>query len=100
MSKFDAKDVADNKAVAALSYISILFLVPLLLKKDSPFAKAHAKQGLILFLYEVVASSVPILNTILWLVAMVLAIMGIMKVMKGEDYEIPVIGKFAEKFEI
>ena len=66
MSKFDAKDVADNKAVAALSYISILFLVPLLLKKDSPFAKAHAKQGLILFLFEVVVSFLPMLNMILW----------------------------------
>ena len=42
-------DVEANKTVAALSYISILFLVPLLGKRDSKFAQFHAKQGLILF---------------------------------------------------
>ena len=36
MPKFEQKDVDDSKVIAALSYIWILFLVPLLVKKDSP----------------------------------------------------------------
>jgi hypothetical protein len=39
----DPKDVADNKLVAALSYIWILFLIPLLAKRDSKFCQFHAK---------------------------------------------------------
>ena len=45
-------DIQANKTVAALSYLWILFLVPLLLKRDSKFAQFHAKQGLVLFIIE------------------------------------------------
>ncbi len=44
----DAADVEKNKVFALLSYIFILWLVPLLAAKDSPFAKYHANQGIML----------------------------------------------------
>jgi hypothetical protein len=44
----DQKDIQDNKAITYLSYIGLLFLVPMLAKKESKFAMFHAKQGLIL----------------------------------------------------
>lgn len=44
------KDLEENENLfAALSYISILFIIPLLFKKDSKFAQFHGKQGLVLF---------------------------------------------------
>ena len=39
----DPKDVEENKLIAAVGYLGILFLIPLLAKKDSPFAQFHAK---------------------------------------------------------
>jgi uncharacterized membrane protein len=44
----DAADVEKNKAMAVLAYLGILVLVPILAAKDSPFAKYHANQGLVL----------------------------------------------------
>ena len=46
----DPADVEKNKVFALLAYIGLLFLVPLLAAKDSPFAKYHANQGIILFI--------------------------------------------------
>ena len=44
--------VEEGKALAWLSYIGILFLVPLLAKKDNAFCMHHAKQGLVYFIIE------------------------------------------------
>jgi len=48
------KDIEENKVAAALSYVWILCLVPLFLKKNSKFCQFHAKQGLLLFIVEVI----------------------------------------------
>ena len=54
-------DVESNKAMAVLSYLGILVLVPLLGAKNSPFARFHTNQGLILciatILYSVAMTS-------------------------------------------
>ena len=39
---YDSRDVEDNKVMAILAYIWILFLVPLLAAKNSRFARYHA----------------------------------------------------------
>ena len=54
--KPDNKDIEDNKIIAAIGYVSILFVLPLFLKKNSKFAQFHAKQGLLLFLIELVST--------------------------------------------
>ena len=99
----ESKDVADNKVVAALSYFWILFLIPLLSKKNSKFCQFHAKQGLILFLVEVVGSLVfwvPIFGWALAILLLVVAIMGIIRTLNGEYWEIPLIGEYAKKINL
>ena len=44
----DPVDVEKNKVFALLAYLGILVLVPILAARDSPFAKYHANQGLLL----------------------------------------------------
>src|SRR5436305_371519 len=51
----ETADVEKNKVFAALAYLGLLFLVPLLAAKDSPFAKYHTNQGIALFLVTMVA---------------------------------------------
>ena len=53
---FDPQDIKKNKKIAAIGYIGILCFIPLLLKPNSRFAHFHAKQGLILFIAEVLIS--------------------------------------------
>lgn len=99
----DSKDVEDNKLIAALSYIGILFLVPLLAKKDSPFAQFHAKQGLVIFIVEVISPFLmPFLGlgAILWLLAVIFSIWGLVNVFTGKMVKMPVVGDIAEKFNL
>lgn len=49
---FDRDDIAKNKGMAVLSYIWILFIIPLFAAKDSKFARFHANQGLVLFIVD------------------------------------------------
>lgn len=96
-------DAQENKAIALLSYISILFLIPLLSKKDSPFCQFHAKQGMVLFIVEVVGWFLtPFfgLGVLVNLFALILMIMGIINVINGETKKLPLIGDFADKFNL
>lgn len=98
---FSVEDVNENKVFAILSYIGILFIVPLLVAKESPYARFHANQGLLIFLFEIavgIVSVIPILGWIITavgeLAAFVLSIIGIINAIKGEANELPIIGKF------
>jgi fumarate reductase subunit D len=95
----NAKDAAENKYTAALSYVWILFLIPLLTKKDSKFCQFHAKQGLILFIISLI-SWFPFFGWIIGLAVIVVAIIAILKVLSGEYWKIPYISEWAEKIKI
>lgn len=95
----DKKDVADNKLIAALAYISILCLVALFLKRDSKFAQWHAKQGLILFILELFAF-IPFFGQILFVVAVILAILGVINAWNGKYWVMPFFGKYTSKLNI
>ncbi len=94
-------------AIAILSYLSILFLVPLLVAKDDEFAQYHAKQGLTLFIFGFIGMLVGVVPIIGWLLSpfifialLIFAIIGIVNVLKGAKKELPIIGSFAHKFKI
>lgn len=96
-------DVKENKAVAILSYIGILCLVPLLAKKESKFAQFHAKQGLVLFVVEIIGMFlVPLfgLGALINLVALIFSIIGIVNVAGGKMSKLPLVGDLAEKFNL
>ena len=85
---FDTNDIEQNKAISAIAYIPILFLVPML-ASQSPYAKFHANQGFIL-------SWVPILPTLISavfsLATLALLIIGIINAVQGKAKKLPVVG--------
>jgi uncharacterized membrane protein len=94
-----ANDVEQNKIYAVLAYIGILFIIPLLAAKDSPFAKFHANQGCVLFIASVILGVVAVIPVLGWLAAfvggigtLVLAIMGIINAINGKMEKLPLIG--------
>ena len=96
-------DVKDNTYVAALSYLGPLCFIPLFLKRDSAFAQSHAQQGLVLFIAEIAGMFVywfPFLGQLLFLAFIIASAYGIMTTLKGEEWEIPVIGKYASKLNL
>lgn len=96
----------EKDLTAVLSYIGILFLVPLLVCKDNSFAQFHAKQGLVLCIAEIATSMIswiPVVGWIAllcWIIWFVLSVIGIVNVLNGKKEGLPVIGKFADSFKI
>jgi uncharacterized membrane protein len=96
-------DVEKNKLMAIIGYIvPILFFVPLITEgKNSPFARFHANQQLVLL---IVAIAVNIVGSVLpvagWFLVLpvgtifliVLAILGIVNASRGEMKPLPLIG--------
>jgi len=96
-----------------LSYLGILCLIPLLVKKDDAEVQWHAKNGTALFGAEVIVFiirimlifvRIPFLGCglavvfcVIWLGFLALSIICIMKAVKGERFRIPVLTDFAEK---
>ena len=98
-NKIIDQDIADNKVLAAFSYIWILFLIPLLLKKDSKFCQFHAKQGLILFLLSFI-TWFPVLGWLIGLAIIVVSVMGVVKTLAGEEWQAPFIYDLSKKINL
>ena len=96
--RFDAKDIEENKVMACLSYLGILFLIPLLAKKDSKFAQAHAKQGMALFILEVILAIIPYLGWLLEFAVVIIAIIGLINALQGKFWKIPGLYDISKKF--
>jgi uncharacterized membrane protein len=101
------KEIEEGKIFAFLGYWWILFLVPLLAKKDNKFALFHGKQGMILFVYWIaiwILSFIPFIGVIIgflgWILGLILAIIGMVKSLQGQYWKMPVLGDIAEKIKI
>jgi len=99
-AQMDPADIEQNKGMAVLSYIWILFLVPIFAAPQSKFARFHANQGLVLCICFVISSifwAIPfikyILGTILYLAWIGFVVIGIMNCVNGKAKELPFIGR-------
>ena len=98
--------IEEGKAAAILGYIPFLCFVPLLKMRDNPFALKHGKQGLLLFLIEVVAVFFlfEVISDTFWSLVLIIAagvaVVGILYSVQGKEFSIPYIGWLADKFKI
>jgi uncharacterized membrane protein len=104
----DAADIEQNKILAVLAYVGVLFLVPLLAAPKSKFARYHANQGIVLFLSATVVCGascifmlIPFIGCLATFVplaasvgALVLMILGIVNAASGQCKPLPLIGHF------
>lgn len=98
-----SSDVEENKLIAALGYVGILCLIPLLGKKDSPYAQFHGKQGLVLTIASFVLGFIVWIPFVGWAIGLglfILFIMGVMNALGGKMEKLPVIGQFADKINL
>ena len=107
-------DIQNNKGMAILAYLSWLVLIPLFAAKNSPFARYHTNQGLILFLLGLVwgvatkivtllLGWIPILGDVIGILlgiasfvvgifSIVCLVLGIVNAAQGKAKELPFIG--------
>jgi fumarate reductase subunit D len=111
---------SEDKVFAALSYVSIMFIIPLILRHDQDDVYFHARQGMVLFSAEVVIwfllfmlesfvvalmpsnslGLVAILGAVAWILFVGLSVIGIYFIFRNKRWEMPVLGKIAKKIEV
>jgi uncharacterized membrane protein len=99
-------DQDEGTIASILSYIPFLCLIPLLQMRNNEKARFHSRQGLILFLFEILAGIllIPGLSGFIWKAVLILALgasaAGIIFGIQGKDYKLPIIGDIADKIKI
>ena len=95
------EDILEGKMYALLAYLSILCIIPLILKKNNPFVLAHGKQGLVLFVAEVGVFVFSIMfpwgYAPLMFLLMAFSFWGIIAVLRGQTVRLPVAASIADK---
>lgn len=87
--------------LAALSYMFVLVFIPYFTPRKSKFVEFHSRQGLMLFVIQVLAGLVawfPFLGQALALLLFFVSVVGIIKALNGIWWEIPLIYEWSEKF--
>ncbi len=100
-------DKSKNTLMAILAYIGPLVIVSFLVDKETPFVKFHIKQGLVLFVIEIV---IWFLSSMLWslwmiwqlvnIIVVIFSVLGIVNAAQGKEKELPFIGQFSKHFPI
>ncbi len=108
---------SDRTIWLVLSYLGILALIPFFAKKDDPDPEIrwHARNGLALFLVELVVGIVffvvgiamrnsvagcglGIIECVIWLGFLVVSVICIIKAVGGQRFRLPVVSDLGEKF--
>ena len=111
-AQFDPRDIEQHKGMSILAYFGPLVLIPILAAKDSPFARYHSNQGLLLCIaciiygiaYSILSGVILAISWRLYFVVSiigligfvfaVLAVIGILNAVNGRAKELPLIGKY------
>lgn len=101
-AKKTASSFAKNsKLLAALSYLGVLFVLPLLFNGKDSFSVYHAKQGAVLFLFSIlskVLKFIPVVGAVLTLFKWFCIYKGMSNAINGIIQPLPYIGQLGEKF--
>ncbi|HVW66123.1 MAG TPA: hypothetical protein VHA78_00140 [Candidatus Peribacteraceae bacterium] len=90
-----SNDVSENKDLAALSYAWVLSVFLFFWKKDSPFVRFHARQGMVLFAISLIAWFIPIVNRAIELLVLAFCVFGFLGAAQGQWKDLPIIGDLA-----
>jgi len=90
----------DQNVAGLLCYIAgwVTGLIFFLIEKDNKFVKFHAMQSIITFAAVFILSFVPVINWFIWIVALVLWILLMVKAYQNVKFKLPGLGDLAEKW--
>ena len=87
-----------------ISYLNILCVVPIILKSKSNFIRFHARQGVVLFIAEIISTLIviipfigPFIGVIGWIICTVFSLMGLIRAAGGQEWKMPILNKFTKK---
>ncbi|MBF0357290.1 MAG: hypothetical protein HQL70_01710 [Magnetococcales bacterium] len=93
-----------SRVLSLLSYLGVLCLVPLIFNKDDEYVHFHARQGLVLWIWGVLAIfslHIPVVGAFFFsfsvLAIALFAVIGIISVLLTRAWRLPVVGMVAGK---
>ncbi|MBF0587882.1 MAG: hypothetical protein HQL53_02015 [Magnetococcales bacterium] len=93
-----------SQIMAGLSYLGILSLVPLVVSRDDTYVQFHARQGVFLWIWEVLAIYslvIPGAGKIFFstssFLCFFLSVVGLLSVLLGRAWRLPLIGGWAQR---
>ncbi len=92
-----------SRIMASLSYLGILCFIPLLFARDDEFVSFHARQGLVLWAWGVLAIFTLALPGLGWFFALssslvpILSVIGLVSALLLQAWKFPLISVIAEK---
>jgi uncharacterized membrane protein len=110
----------DTRVFAGLSYLFCLFIVPWIAKRDNKFVMFHVRQGVVLFIAELVAivilwllgnflnaifsfgalTLVKRLGQLVWLLFVAVSVVGVYFAMLGQEKQLPWLSVFAKNLKL
>lgn len=96
----------EGRMAAMMSYIPFLCFIPLLNMKENPEARFHARQGMVLFMIEILAvlflidGIADFVFKAILVVAAALSVAGVFFALQGKNYKLPIIGDLADKSKL
>jgi fumarate reductase subunit D len=93
----------EGRLAAIMAYIPFLCFIPLINMKENKEARFHARQGVMLFLVELLAALLLIdqisdfVFTAILLGAAAFSVAGIVFALQGKNYRLPIISDLADK---
>ncbi|UCC95484.1 MAG: hypothetical protein JSW40_01730 [Candidatus Omnitrophota bacterium] len=101
------KEIREGAPFAALSYVFCLWILVFIFRKDNRFAHFHAKQGVVIFIGEVVfgfLSFLPLIGSLFRVIGLIIflfaSLYGIYASLTGKIAKIPVVSDIADKLII
>lgn len=101
-ANFAPEDAEKTHLLAALCYFNFVFIIiALLLEPDSKFLRYHINQSIVLYIFGMICALVAIVPFVGWIAAgigsiacVVFMIMGIVRAVKLQAKDLPLIGKY------
>lgn len=110
----------DARVFAGLSYLSLLFVVPWITKRDDRFVMFHVRQGMALFFAEVIVwfvlwlfesflttlfsfgvlTLISILYKLAWLFFAAVSIAGVYFAVRGIEKPLPILSLFTRNLKV
>ncbi len=90
---------SDQNIMAALSYVWIISLIMLVVKRNDEFVQFHAKQGVILLIASVFGF-IPVIGWIVWALAVAGMVVGFVQAWQGKRYQLPLVYGWSQKIKI
>lgn len=100
----DITNLDARRVYAAMAYLSILLVMPWLVRRDDPFVNWHIRQGLLVFVSLiaaiVAAAWVPAIGSVVVLVLLLGNVVALVMALQGRRWRIPFLGLLVEKFSL